>query len=136
MLLCAADASGFADVGSPGSPGEVGVLGMVTFGTSPTATLTMTVAGGKQASCTVTATPSYKSSTSTMELESLATSPTAPPSSGGNLNFVLEILNPSGKWADALESDNSLPGVSICGESISSTVLKGHLKLISQGWDH
>lgn len=128
------EASGYANLGSSGTPvqGEVGVLGTLIFaGTSITENLTMTAADGGQYSCNLTATGTYTPATST--------TPSAMnlPMGSGSANFDLVIPNPSGKWADVLESDSTAPLGVTCGTSptatVNSMVLKGHLRLI--GWN-
>lgn len=127
------EASGF---GNDGSPGEVGVLGTLTFdGTSAvTGNLTMTAADGGQFSCTQTIAGGTYSVTGTTPPGTGTM--TLPMSGGGSVNFALVIPNPSGKWADALESDSTggITGLPVtCGSAtINTMVLKGHMRLVPQ----
>ena len=57
------------------------------------------------------------------------------PVTSGVVNFALVIPSYSGKRVDVLENDDNSKnplGVIICGEKISSLVLKGHMQLVPQ----
>lgn len=123
------EASGFAD---DGNPGAAGILGTLTFDGKGgvTGDVTLTEADTAQNSCddTISSGGSY----------SVNGGDTAPgtgtltlPLTDGSINFNLVIPSLSGKSALALESDKAeLSGVKICGQTINTMVLKGHLKQI------
>ncbi len=127
------EASGFAN---HAGPGQVSLLGTLTFDgvSAVTGNFIVTAVDGGQFSCpdTFTTGGSY----------TVAASSTAPglgtlilPFSGGSntgsINFGLLVARSDGNQADALETDTgSLSGVSICGLTITSMVLKGTLKAV------
>jgi len=134
------EASGFAnDNGNSGNEGEVAALGYLTLdgGNITGGTLTLTTddnepqpftctegvgTGGKYS---VTGSSAPGTGTLTLVLGN---------SSSGTLNFQLIVPGPDGKVAQVLESDTTL-SVSICGQSINSMVLKGHLRRVDEGHD-
>jgi len=123
------EANGFAD---DTKPGGAGILGTLTFDGNGgvTGDVTLTEADSGQVSCddSFTSGGSY-----TVNSAAPGTGTLTLPLTAGAINFNLLIPSPSGKGALALESDAApfAPGsVMICTQSMTTMVLKGHLKRV------